>query len=371
MKVTIERESLLRLLGRTQGVVDKRHSMAVLTNALLEADDGKFAIVATDLEVSLRQTVAAKVTEPGRGAASARTLFEIVRESTTDEIALRTLENQWVEISYGRSNFKLMGISPDEHPGMPAAARNGSKSVRIELDAGDLSEMIRKTVFAVSTDDTRSNLAGVYLVKGSKKGTIRLVATDGHRLAMVERGVAGAAFTDGVILPRKGLAEVGRLLPEETGTVALTIAGNEATVEVGDSLLSMRLVEGSFPDYQKVVPEATPREFTLGRDELLQTLRRVSILSSERARGVRFKLTEGGLEIAANNPDLGEASEEMAIDYHGGQLEVGFNARYLLEVLAVLPEASRVEIGLGDELSPGVIRGDDEGYTYVVMPMRI
>jgi DNA polymerase-3 subunit beta len=371
MKVTIAREALLRALGRTQGVVDKRHSMAVLTNALLEAEDGALSVIATDLEVSLKQAVPAKVATAGRAAASARTLFEIVRESSTQDIQLRTLENQWVEVSYGRSNFKLMGINPEEHPGMPASGRNGAKSVRVQLDAGDLAEMIRKTVFAVSTDDTRSNLAGVFLTKGAKKGTLRMVATDGHRLAMVDRQSTGAAVTDGVILPRKGLAELGKLLPEETGAVTLTLSASEASVEVGDCSLSVRLVEGTFPDYQKVIPENTPRELSLGRDELLQTLRRVSILSSERARGVRFKLEKGSLAIVASNPDMGEASEELAIEYRGDAMEVGFNARYLLEVLSVLPEASKVEIGLGDELSPGVIRGDDEGYCYVVMPMRI
>ena len=371
MRVTIEREAILRALGRTQGVVDKRHSMAVLTNALLEAGDGKLDVIATDLEVSLRQSIPAKVTEPGRAAASARTLFEIVRESTSEEIQLRTLENQWVEVSYGRSNFKLMGISPDEHPGMPASARNGSKAARIQIDAGELAEMVRKTVFAVSTDDTRSNLAGVFLTKGQKKGALRMVATDGHRLALIERPTGGATLTDGAILPRKGLAELGKLLPEETTTVTLTISASEATIEVGDALLSLRLVEGTFPDYQKVIPESTPRELVVGRDELLQTLRRVSILSSERARGVRFKLESGSLAIAANNPDMGEASEELAVDYSGESMEVGFNSRYLLDVLGVLPEGSKVEIGLGDELSPGVVRGVDEGYCYVVMPMRI
>ena len=370
MRVTIEREAILRALGRTQGVVDKRHSMAVLTNALLEAGDGKLDVIATDLEVSLRQSIAAKVIEPGRAAASARTLFEIVRESTSEEIQLRTLENQWVEVAYGRSNFKLMGINPDEHPGMPASVRNGAKAARVQIDAGELAEMVRKTVFAVSTDDTRSNLAGVFLTKGQKKGTLRMVATDGHRLALIERPT-GATLTEGAILPRKGLAELGKLLPEESATVTLTISASEATIEVGDALLSLRLVEGTFPDYQKVIPESTPRELIVGRDELFQTLRRVSILSSERARGVRFKLESGSLAIVANNPDMGEASEELAVDYQGDSMEVGFNARYLLDVLGVLPEGSRVEIGLGDELSPGVVRGADEGYCYVVMPMRI
>ncbi len=371
MNVTIEREAILRILGRTQGVVDKRHSMAVLTNALVEVHDKEISIVATDLEVSLKQTAPAQVGEPGKAAASARTLFEIVRESSADEIRLRTLDNQWVEVSYGKSNFKLMGIDPEEYPGMPKAGANGAQSATFEVAAGDLGEMVRKTIFAVSADDTRSNLAGVYITKSKKKNQIRMVATDGHRLAVIDRPITGTLPENGAILPRKGLAEIGKMLGEETGKVGITVSGNEAMITVGDSVLSMRLVEGSFPDYQKVIPKETPNRMTVSRDDFLHTLRRVSILSSERARGVRFRLSEGTLELSANNPDMGEAKEELAVDYGGAEMEIGFNAKYLIDVLGVLPEGGNVEIGFGDELSPGVLSGDDAGYRYVVMPMRI
>jgi DNA polymerase-3 subunit beta len=370
MNVTIEREAILRILGRTQGVVDKRHSMAVLTNALVEVQDKEISIVATDLEVSLKQTAPAKVGEPGKAAASARTLFEIVRESSAEDICLRTLDNQWVEVSYGKSNFKLMGIDPEEYPGMPQAGVKGSDTATFEVDAGDLGEMVRKTLFSVSGDDTRSNLAGVYITK-AKKNQIRMVATDGHRLAVIDRTISGSLPENGAILPRKGLAEIGKMLGEETGKVSVTVTGHEAMITVGDSVLSMRLVEGSFPDYQKVIPKDTPNRMKVSRDELLHTLRRVSILSSERARGVRFRLSDSTLELSANNPDMGEAKEELAVEYGGAEMEIGFNAKYLIEVLGVLPEGGTVEIGFGDELSPGVLSGDDLGYRYVVMPMRI
>jgi DNA polymerase-3 subunit beta len=265
-----------------------------------------------------------------------------------------------------------MGINPEEHPGMPSPGTNGAKSVTIEIGAGDLGEMIRKTIFAVSSDDTRSNLAGIYLdAAGKKKGGIRMVATDGHRLAMIDRSANGGPISEGVILPRKGLSEVGKIIPEETGTVSLTLAGNEALVQVGDTLLSMRLVEGSYPDYQKVVPSDTPRVVVADRDALLQTLRRVAILSTERSRGVRLLLREGAVQVTANNPDMGEATEELPVDYSGEEFAVGYNAKYLLDVLTVLPEGGTVELGLGDELSPGVVRCNDPGYCYVVMPMRI
>jgi len=371
MNTTIERETLLRALSRVQGVVDKRHAMAVLTNVLLEAEDDQLRLIGSDIEVSLAQRIHAKVAEGGRAAVSARTLFEIVRESTSDDVTLKLLDNQWLEVSAGNSTFKLMGVQPDEHPGMPSAVTNGSAGAKVELGAGDLSEMIRKTVFAVSTDDTRSNLAGVYLEPNADGDGLRMVATDGHRLAMIDRQVAGGKLEAGIILPRKGLAEVGKMLPEETGSVTLTMVGNEAQIEIGDALLSMRLVEGTFPDYRRVIPDETPREVCADRDDLLRTLRRVSILSSERARGVRFKLLEGALEVSTNNPDMGEATEQLPIDYSGDSIEVGFNSKYLLDVLGVFEEGCVVEIGLGDELSPGVIRGTDKQYCYVVMPMRI
>lgn len=371
MNVTIDREAFVRILGRVQGVVDKRHALAMLTNVLIEADDGVLRVVATDLEVSLQQTSPARITKAGRAATSARTLFEIVRESSTEEITLKSLENQWIEVVYGKSRFKLMGVDPQDHPGMPQIATNGAKAGSVEIAAGDLAEMVRKTVFAVSSDDTRSNLSGVFLTKGSKKGTLRMVATDGHRLALIDRAASGAGLPEGSILPRKGLAELGKLLGESTDKIRVSVAGSECVVAVGDSVLSMRLVEGKFPDYQKVIPDEPSRVVRIERDGLLQTLRRVSIMSSERARSVRLALDRERLDITASNPDMGEASEELPVDYRGERLEVGFNAKYLIDVLTVLPEGSDVELGLTDELSPGVLRGADSGYTYVVMPLRI
>ncbi|HEY2772913.1 MAG TPA: DNA polymerase III subunit beta [Candidatus Binatia bacterium] len=371
MNITVGSEDFLRILGRTQGVVDRRHSMAILTNLVIEAGTGEISIVATDLEVSLRQALAAKVGEAGHVALSARKLFEIVRESKSEEVTVRSLDSHWVGVSYGRSNFRLMGIDASEHPGMPTPGAAAEVNAAFELEAEELAEIIEKTLFAVSHDDTRSNLAGVHLDSGSKKGAIRLVATDGHRLAVVDRKVKGTSPKQGVILPRKGLSEVVKVLPEVTGTVAVRIVGNEAVIDLPGLTLSMRLVEGTFPDYKQVVPKESGNALQVDRDALLATVRRVSLLSNEKARGIRLGLSPGRLEISANNPDIGEASEDLEVEYAGADLEIGFNARYILEVLQVLPENSKVEIGLGDHLSPGVIKGSDPGYSYVVMPMRI
>lgn len=371
MNITVGCEEFLRILGRTQGVVDRRHSLTILNNLVLQSEAGEVTVVATDLEVSLRQSLAASVSEPGSIGVSARKLFEIVRESSSDQVTLRSLDNFWVGVSYGRSNFRLMGINPTDHPGIPSAQSGDEETASFELDATELAEAIEKTLFAVSHDDTRSNLAGVHLDAGAKKGSIRMVATDGHRLALIDRKSKGSAPKNGVILPRKGLSEVVKVLPEINGTVTVRIVGNEAVFLMPGCLLSMRLVEGTFPDYKQVVPKESPNVLSVDRDAFLQTVRRVSLLSSERARGVRLNVSSGRLEISANNPDVGEASEDLEVEYGGADIEIGFNARYLLDVLQVLPEGSKVELGLGDALSPGVIRGGDPGYSYVVMPMRI
>ena len=368
MKITVDREDFLRILTRTQGVVDRRHSMAILTNVVVQAAADSVTAVATDLEVSLSQGCPAKVEEGGSVAVSARKLFEIVRESNADTIALESQANHSLAITYARSKFRLSGIDPADHPGMP---ETGSATTKFDLESGELAEMVAKTIFAVSHDDTRSNLAGVYLDSAGKKGSIRMVATDGHRLALIDRKAKGAALKEGVILPRKGLAEIAKILLEEKATVAITLTESEAVVALGDCTLSMRLVEGSFPDYQQVVPDETPNILTTDRDGLLQTVRRVSLLSSDRAHGVRLAVKEGLLVVTAANPDLGEATEQIEVEYSGPEIEIGFNARYLLDVLAALPERSPIEIGLGNELSPGVLRGEDPGYRYVVMPMRI
>ncbi len=371
MNIQLDREILLTVLGRSQGVVDKRQPMAILTNVLLTAVTGELKIIATDLEVSLEQACPAKVKDAGQVAVSARKLFEIVRESSSDKITLKALDNKGLEVSYGRSDFKLLGIDPADHPGMPDSTAGAKNTEIISLPVAELSEMIRKTVFAVSTDDTRSNLAGVYLDKTDKGNGVRMVATDGHRLAVIERKLSSGAIGGGVILPRKGVSELAKLLVDQDGDVTITLTGSEAIATVGDCTISMRLVEGTFPDYKQVVPKDSPKVVTAERDELLQSLRRVSILSSERARGVKFTIKSGLVTVSANNPDIGEASEELVADYSGDDLEIGFNARYVIDVLGVLPEHARVELCLNDQMSPGVVRGDDRDYRYVVMPMRI
>jgi DNA polymerase-3 subunit beta len=264
--------------------------------------------------------------------------------------------------------FKIVGLDAKEFPQFP---RFDSKAL-LSTPASLLREMIERTLFSVSTDETRYSLNGVYVEQGAG-GNIRMVATDGHRLAFEEKPVGSFGLTKGVILPRKGLAELKKLLESDgDGAVSLGFKENLGLVTKERIELFMRLIDGDFPDYTKVIPKGNPNIVKLEHDELLQALRRVSILSSERYKGIRMEFADGRVAISANNPDLGEAVEEIEAEYKGKPLSIGFNARYLIEVLGVLGGDGEVDIELKDELSPSVIRKAGlDSYLYVLMPMRL
>jgi DNA polymerase-3 subunit beta len=232
--------------------------------------------------------------------------------------------------------------------------------------------MIDKTIFAVSTDETRFNLSGVFLT-GGEDGMLRMVATDGHRLAMVDRRVPGAEIGRGVIMPRKGLAEARKLLDEaEDQDLTMVVSAKDARLSLRSVSFFMRLIEGEFPDYRQVIPGAARVQVRANRDDFLAALRRISLLASERSRGVKLHVEKGRLELSASNPDQGEASEDIEVSYSGDPLTIGFNARYLIDVLGVHAEGDVIDLSLTDEVGPGLLRGSqDPEYTYVVMPMRL
>ena len=372
MDLRVEKNDFLQGLYLTQGVVEKRNTLPILANVLIEATGADIQITATDLEVGIRRSCRGKVSQPGAITVNARKLYEIVRELPTDEIALRSGENGGVEITGGRARYRMLSIDPKDFPSIPAAtpaAKKGTVIMRLPSEA--LGEMIDKTLFAVSSDETRLSLGGVF-IESAEKNHVRLVATDGHRLALVEREVPGVEIRPGVILPRKGLVEAKRLLEGGDGEISFSIGGNLARLERAGVELFMRLIEGEFPDYRQVIPKESKRHVRVGSEELLGALRRVSILSSERSRGVKLRIEPGILEVTTTNPDIGEAREEIEADYAGDEFAIGFNARYLLDVLSLGDVTGVVEIGLTDEVSPGILRmQDDESYSYVVMPMRL
>jgi len=373
MKLSIPRSELQRGLARIQAIVEKRNSMPILANALLRAtkgESGQLEIAATDLEVGVRGSHPADVSKAGSLTVSARKLFEIVRELPDEPVSLAATANSYLEMSCGRSRFTLAGTAAEEFPTLPEF----SPTSLVRLPAAVVSSLIERTMYAASVDETRYNLNGVYFELIEDGAKIRMVATDGHRLALVDRLLAGGArdLASGVILPRKGLAELKRLVDEEDADeIELGIEGNSALARKGEVSLTMRLIEGEFPNYRQVLPKVASRKITLPSDALAQALRRVALLSVERSKAVRVELSAGRLRLSANNPDLGEASEEVDIDYQGEPLTVGFNARYLLDSLAAF-RTKEVEVALEDELSPAVVRPtEDLDSLAVVMPMRL
>jgi DNA polymerase-3 subunit beta len=375
MELKIGAAELGRALGRSQGIVEKKSTMPILSHVLLEAKkDGVLHVSATDLDLSVSSEHACEVHKEGVLAVPAKYLYEIVRALPEQEVVLKRSGNNYLEVRSGPSRFNIVGLPSEDFPALPRF----EKVSFVDVTPAELLGQIELTSFAASTDETRYNLNGVLF---EPQGPIlRLVATDGHRLALSEKPLAGDfALKKGVILPRKGLHELKKLLGEavepgqEKAETKLGFAENSAIYRRPGVVLAMRLIEGTFPDYKQVIPKQGEKIVKLGRERLLQTLRRISLLSSDKSHAVKLELSPGLLKVLSQNPDLGDAIEEVPVEYAGEPLKIGFNARYLTDVAAVL-KSDDVQIELADDLSPCVLKGaggEDAGYTAVVMPMRI
>jgi DNA polymerase-3 subunit beta len=370
MKISIERAELQRGLARIQSIVEKRNTMPILANVLLEAGDEGLELAATDLEVGIRSSHVAEVERKGRVTASAKKLFEIVRELPDEPVHIEASDDAYLSIRCARADFRLAGNAAEEYPTLPSAAPGSMVSVQAVV----LGQMIERTMYAASLDETRYNLNGVFVERLADTGKLRMVATDGHRLAYVDRALGAdlEGLDGGVIIPRKGLAELKKLVDEEDADeVELGFEGNSGLVRKRGVTLVMRLIEGEFPNYRQVIPKQQTRQIVLPSETLAHALRRVVLLSSERSRAVKFELSAGLLKLSSNNPDLGEAHEELDVDYDGEDLEIAFNARYLTDCLGVIG-AKEVRLGFQDTLSPAqLVPTDDEDTLAVVMPMRV
>ena len=368
MELKLKKEDFLKALRWAQGVVERKTTMPILSNILLENRDKRVRLTATDLETTVVTELNGEVSKPGRVAVNARNLYEIVRELPQNEIRLSKGKEQWIELNSGASKFKIVGMNPEEFPQVPIAKE---KTFPLELDA--VREMINKTVYAVSVNETRQVLGGVYLEQAEQgKPSFRMVATDGHRLSYVDREIKGGVkIPKGVVLPRKGLLEFKKLLEEGDGDLSLGIEERQCVVRRGDVCLFLRLVEGEFPDYRQVIPKTLDRVISVDRKGFEGALKRTSLVSIDRARGVNFAVSPGHLELTSSHPDFGEAKEELVVEYHGKSFQIGFNARYMLEVLSVLQD-EKIVLEMKDEVSPCVIRSEyDRGFLALVMPMRI
>jgi DNA polymerase III subunit beta len=369
MEFTIGRSELLAGLYLTQGIVERRTTIPILSNVLIQTGGDGIIVAATDQEIAIRRECTAAVKRKGTLTAGARKLYEMIREIPEGEVRIRQQDNNWIEVSAGKSRFRLVGLDPREFPAMPDAPPSEGAAVRISGET--LNEMIEYTIFAVSADETRVNLNGIHLEK-SEGNNLRMVATDGHRLAMISRPAERVDIAKAMTIPRKAVMELRKVLETGDEPIEIDIHGGVAHARRGRVQMSMRLVEGEFPDYHQVVPAKSDRIASLEAAQLHAALRRVSVVSSERTRGVKLQLDGSKLELTTINPDVGEAAEELDIEYEGEPMSIGFNSRYLMDVLSVIPNDKRVEIGLNDEVSPGVMRASgDADYCYIVMPMRL
>jgi DNA polymerase-3 subunit beta len=375
MELKIGAQELARALGRSQGIVEKKSTMPILSHVLLEAKKGNLLHVsATDLDLSVSSEHPCEVLKEGALAVPAKHLFEIIRSLPEQQVTLKKAGNNYLEVRSGPSEFRIVGLPAEDFPALPKF----EKVAFVDVVPAELLGQIDLTSFAASTDETRYNLNGVYFEPQGP--VLRMVATDGHRLALSERPLAGDyGLKRGVILPRKGLHELKKLLGEanDAGTekpeTKLGFAENSAIYRRPGVVLAMRLIEGMFPDYKQVIPKQGEKIVKVGRQRLLETLRRVSILASDKSHAVKLELSPGLLRVLSQNPDLGDAKEEVPVEYAGEPLKIGFNSRYITDVAAVL-KSDDVQLELADDLSPGVLRGagpEDAGYTAVVMPMRI
>jgi DNA polymerase-3 subunit beta len=289
-----------------------------------------------------------------------------VKNLPAEEVHLKRDENNWAEIKGGKARYRMMGISERDFPRLPDHREIEFK----EIDAATFAEMIGKTIFSVSTDDTRHHLSGIFFECDGKLA--RMVSTDGHRLSKVERAIGdGPCLEKGVIIPRKGVMEIRRLIEGVTGTCDVAFRENTIFVRAADVVLSVALVDAQFPPYDQVIPKENDKHLVLDRLAFLESLRRVAIMASERSWGIRMDLSKGRVRIASDNPDLGEAREDIDIDYEGKPLVVGFNARYFIDAVGEMT-GDRVVLELNGELDPGVIHPEGgEDYIGVIMPMRI
>lgn len=373
MEFKIEKSDLVSLLIKTQSIVEKRNTMPILVNVLLHAENNTLKIFATDLEVSLTDEVKIELKTPGKVAVDAKHLFSIVKELNEDWVELKKKDNNWLEIKQRKSVFNIVGIAPEEFPIFPSY----STKQFVKMNSEVLKDMIDKTIYSVSNDETRYHLNGVFFEQVKDKDGLRyrMVATDGHRLSIVDRKVEGTqelSMTGGVIVPRKGLYEIKKALESIDGeTVEIAIEGPQLIFKHKETILMVRLIEGRYPNYQQFVPQKLKNTAQASKENLVASLKRVSLLSNQKSKGVTLALSKGALKITSNNPELGDAKEELEIDYSGDEFKIGFNAKYILDILNSI-EDEDIKIELNDQLSPGIIRPQsDAEYTCVVMPMRI
>jgi len=372
MKLTIERAALLRALGHVQSVVERRNTIPILSNIKLEAKDDRLHLNATDMDLEVAEAVATEIGAPGAITAPAHTLYDIVRklpEGAQVEMDATGGDDR-LTLRSGRSRFTLSCLPTEDFPVMAG----GEMPHQFRLAAGELRGLIDRTRFAISTEETRYYLNGIYLHAAERDGidVLRAVATDGHRLASVEVPLPeGAAGMPGVIVPRKTVGEVRKLIDETAADIDVAISETKIRFAFDDAVLTSKLIDGTFPDYERVIPSGNDKELDVDRKQFADAVDRVSAISSEKSRAVKLSLANGTLVLSATSPEHGNATEELEVHYDGDNIEIGFNSRYLLDITQQI-EGDSARLSMADAASPTVMREmGDASALYVLMPMRV
>lgn len=369
MNITVEKQQLLKAISLTQTIVQKKTTMPILLNILLTATEEGLSVSATDLEVAVVSRIQAQVTTGGRISVHAKVINDIVRELPEGEVHLQLSEGERLEISAGKTKVRMVGQSAEGYPILSSM----EVSVTQEVAASLLVEMINKTLYAVSSDETRFNLNGIYLEPCSVEGEpgVSMAATDGNRLAFIKRP-CNLKIDEGVIIPRKGILELKRVLDEKGGEqVYFGVVNGLVVLETSDTKLTVQLVDGEFPDYSQVIPKEEGTELFVSSDELAHAVKRVALLSTEKTKCVLFDFAPELLRLSSSSPELGDAVEEIAVEYEGEVLRIGFDARYIHDLATSLEENQTLRVELHGELGASRFSPrSDPSYIGIIMPMR-
>ena len=369
MNFTIDRNTLLKPLGHIYSVVERRNTVPILSNVLIETSSSKVSFTATDMDMDIVETTGCVVSSQGKVTLAAHTFYDIVRKLPDGSEIKIEQSNMNVEVSAGKSKFILPTLPVDDYPVMTEI----EKGIEFSIEAVDFASLIDNTKFAISSEETRYYLNGIYLhVPETNKDKLRAVATDGHRLAQAEIPVpTGAEQIPGIILPRKAVGELRKLIDGTDGIIQISISKTKAKFIFPNSILTTKLIDGSFPDYQRVIPKENLNKLVVSNSYFSKAIDRVSTVSMEKSRAVKLSLNQNLLMLSVNSHDLGNASEELEIKYDYENLEIGFNAKYLLDIAAQI-QGKEIEILLSDSASPALITDpDQDGVIFVLMPMRV